>query len=170
MYGYLPEATGLIRVFVFIRLYEFPRPRRGFQIIPELLRGRIVGTACKFRSEKAICRSAEEERYRVLVPVLVLSTKPNVSLVLYSTCLSTNKYVSLRDASAKMTEWLCFCYPLHPSLPTEDHHNACIYEEIYGHGSIEKRVDEEDEDKGKRRKVISELARSSLPSLRPLNL
>ena len=78
-----------------------------------------------------------------------------------------------------MTEWLCSRDPLHPfPLPTEGITIMLVFtREIYGHGSIEKRVDEEDEVKGKRRKVISKQSFSLFLlftlfsfSLRPLNL
>lgn len=62
-YGHVPRATGLIRVFVFIRLYEFPRPRVAISRLSRSYLGKnSPPQLANFRGERAICRWGSEKR------------------------------------------------------------------------------------------------------------
>lgn len=62
-YGHVPRATGLIRVFVFIRLYEFPRPRVAISRLSRSYLGKnSPPQLANFRGERAICRWGSGKR------------------------------------------------------------------------------------------------------------
>lgn len=62
-YGHVPRATGLIRVFVFIRLYEFPRPRVAISRLSRSYLGKnSPPRLANFRGERAICRWGSGKR------------------------------------------------------------------------------------------------------------